>query len=628
METAAESQVEHNMIEHRQSVKTYDLAKPKSQRLRWNLLWTVLLVGVGAAPCWVTLVAGCPTSLGMMSVLMVALDVPLWIATVFAWLSLVKVCKMHNGTDPELRHLPDIKLDSEGKFVKTTGAAEHRLGVTHNKEPSLTHFVVMVGYKEPLELMCKTIDTLAAQTLATKTIMVIGLEQRSSDYAEKIKFFKHRYGNCFLRLIQTVHPYALAGEIPGTASNVNWAVRQSTAIMRDAGLPLDPERTILTKLDTDTLFLPTFLETLEREFLDLDEAKRRDTVFQSILTYNLALDQRYFFTRVTGILRTFLMSGLLIPLNINPMSVYSISLSLARRSGYWRPHYQMEDMNVVLNLMVGTGKSVHICQVPLPTVCGPTSGGSLLEEMSEWCAQARRWTIGASEIFHLFVVKLSRKLFRTRVGLRYGVIFTSYYCVLLASLGPFFVASTVADFICACPDDLSSWQDEDRVGCAFISPRKLFLGLTCTKYVFVFGTAFFADVVHRRCTGVLEPSLGMRGGIAGVVRSLLHFASSLPVLLAYSTVATLAIAELSIRGREVCTHTPAQKTALVSHANTDTTKGKQETTSEAADEDEVSSVDSTPFKLVEMDLDLASDLDVASYRIVDLDVTSYRILDL
>ena len=39
-----------------------------------------------------------------------------WIATVFAWLSLVKVCKMHNGTDPELRQLPDIKLDSEGKL--------------------------------------------------------------------------------------------------------------------------------------------------------------------------------------------------------------------------------------------------------------------------------------------------------------------------------------------------------------------------------------------------------------------------------------------------------------------------------------------------------------------------------
>eukprot|EP00450_Noctiluca_scintillans_P018807 CAMPEP_0194525410 /NCGR_PEP_ID=MMETSP0253-20130528/60866_1 /TAXON_ID=2966 /ORGANISM="Noctiluca scintillans" /LENGTH=620 /DNA_ID=CAMNT_0039370135 /DNA_START=64 /DNA_END=1926 /DNA_ORIENTATION=+ len=620
------------MIEYRQSVKAYDLAKPKSQRLRWNLLWTVLLVGVGAAPCWVTFVAGCPTSLGMTSVLMVALDVPLWIATVFAWLSLVKVCKMYNETDPELRHLPDIKLDSEGKFVKTTRGAAHRLSVMHNKEPSLTHFVVMVGYKEPLALMCKTLDTLAAQTLANKTIMVIGVEQRSSDYAEKIKFFKHRYGNCFLRLIQTVHPYALAGEIPGTASNMNWAVRQSTAIMRDEGSPLDPELTILTKLDTDTLFLPTFLETLEREFLALDKAQRLNTVFQSVLTYNLALDQRYFYTRVTGILRTFLMTGLLIPLNINPMSVYSISLSLARRSGYWRPHYQMEDMNVVLNLMVGISKSVHICGVPLPTVCGPTSGGSLLEELSEWRAQVRRWTIGASEIFHLFVVKMLRRHFRSCVGLRYGVIFTLYHCVLLASLGPFFVFSTVADFICACPDDLSSWQDEDRVGCAFISPRKLFLGLTCTKYVFVFGTVFFADVVHRRCTGVLEPSLGMRGGIAGVARSFLHFASSLPVLLAYSTVATLAIVELSFRGREVCTHTPAQKTALVSsqrcHANINTTEEKQETTSESVDEDAVSSVDSTPFKLVDMDLGLASDLDLASYRIVDLDVTSYRFLDI
>ena len=168
------------------------------------------------------------------------------------------------------------------------------------------------------------------------------------------------------------------------------------------------------------------------------------------------------------------MSGLLIPLNINPMSVYSISLSPARRSGYWRPHYQMEDMNVVLNPHGWDRQERSYLSSASPTICGPTSGGSLLEEMSEWWAQARRWTIGASEIFHLFVVKLSRKHVRTRVGLRYGVIFTSYYCVLLASLGPFFVASIVADFICACPDDLSSWQDEDRVGCAFISPKSCF----------------------------------------------------------------------------------------------------------------------------------------------------------
>ena len=41
--------------------------------------------------------------------------------------------------------------------------------------------------------------------------------------------------------------------------------------MRDEGTPLDPETTLLTKLDTDTLFLPTHFEVLENEFLALSK---------------------------------------------------------------------------------------------------------------------------------------------------------------------------------------------------------------------------------------------------------------------------------------------------------------------------------------------------------------------
>ena len=116
--------------------------------------------------------------------------------------------------------------------------------------------------------------------------------------------------------------------------------------MRDEGMPLDPETTLLTKLDTDTLFLPTHFLALGTQFLALPKEERVAVQFQSVLCYNLGLDERWFFTRVTGILRTFFTIAFLIPLSINTMSVYSMSLSLARKADYWLPNYQMEDMYV------------------------------------------------------------------------------------------------------------------------------------------------------------------------------------------------------------------------------------------------------------------------------------------
>ena len=57
------------------------------------------------------------------------------------------------------------------------------------------------------------------------------------------------------------------------------------------------------------------------------------------------------------------------------------------------------------------GRRLAIVLVPVPTLSGPTSGrfffllflfltsGRVLEqELGEWAAQARRWTIGAAEV--------------------------------------------------------------------------------------------------------------------------------------------------------------------------------------------------------------------------------------
>merc|ERR1719186_1922685 len=72
---------------------------------------------------------------------------------------------------------------------------------------------------------------------------------------------------------------------------------------------------------------------------------------------------------------------------------------------------------------------IHWTGVTVPTISGPTSGRVLEEELEEWALQARRWTIGAGEVFHYFVIKFTNIPFFTFIS--FGFTFILYYVILL-----------------------------------------------------------------------------------------------------------------------------------------------------------------------------------------------------
>jgi hypothetical protein len=145
---------------------------------------------------------------------------------------------------------------------------------------------------------------------------------------------------------------------------------------------------------------------LLRSFLNEPPSTRYQVCWQSPLFYNIALDKRYFFTRVMGILRSYFMVGFLIGGDINIMSIYSMSLGLLVDSRFFHPGYQMDDLTFTLSAMRATGKRIRIRTIAFPTLSGPTSGETMLAEWNEWVTQATRWTIGAAEAFHYFFIKL------------------------------------------------------------------------------------------------------------------------------------------------------------------------------------------------------------------------------
>lgn len=170
----------------------------------------------------------------------------------------------------------------------------------------IRHVVALSCYKEPIELIQRSVDTLAAQSDVNRISMIISFEERTTDVHEKCRALQTHFSQAAFRdLLFTVHPYGLANEIPGKCSNANYALRQ--AVER---LQLDEhantDHILVTTCDADSQFHRHYIAALTYQYIR-DSCPALTTLYQPPLFYNL--DASAFFTRVTGLLRSTLMLG-------------------------------------------------------------------------------------------------------------------------------------------------------------------------------------------------------------------------------------------------------------------------------------------------------------------------------
>jgi len=400
----------------------------------------------------------------------------------------------------------------------------------------IRHQVAICCYKEPLPVITRTVQSLADQTEAKRITMVISFEQKTPDVDKKIEDLSKIFCNSFERLLVTVHPFGKPNEIPGKCSNANYGLRESVRVLQqEMGQFFDPTKIVVTTCDADSKFHPKYIETLTSRFLK--EENPDTAIFQAPLLYNWGLDGTSFVTRVTGLLRSTLMMGALIPFNINTMSIFSFSLKLCMNGNYVHPAYQMDDIICLIRWMGVTGQRLRILLIPVPVISGPTSGSTIELELSEWARQARRWTIGAGEVFHYYVIKADRIPFLPAFS--WGVCFLTYYGILLCSAGLYSLSATVSMVVVikSVPDCITYTM----------------YGLAALQQL-CFLVVFALDVAGPKLMNVQEH--------ISFVRNVLHWILTPFVLIGYSLVELYALHEVMIRGKEVCKHGASKKNAL------------------------------------------------------------------
>jgi hypothetical protein len=323
--------------------------------------------------------------------------------------------------------------------------------------------------------------------------------------------------------------------------------RSAHKYITDKGLNKDSKVAVtITTCDTDSLYHPNYFRVLEAAYNASNPsltAAPRMCVWQPPLFYNWDLDERPFFNRVTGLMRSMMMLGGLISFNLNPMSIFSYPLELGLMAGFINPRYGVDDIIAKVRWMCATNEQVPVLLLPVPVISGPTIGVTFWLEIEEWARQIRRWIVGSSESFHYFIIHFrGQPLFS---GLWWFVMFFMYYAVLLCSAGVFSVLAGI-------PLPWVTYQTLD-FGFARLSLRNIGLVALGFQYI-AFGVAFIIDRLAIRTMTIREK--------ISVGRNILHWLSAPFVLLIYSLIAFWAIMKFVFVGKGMAKHDMAAKDGL------------------------------------------------------------------
>eukprot|EP00340_Litonotus_pictus_P001142 CAMPEP_0170518586 /NCGR_PEP_ID=MMETSP0209-20121228/4243_1 /TAXON_ID=665100 ORGANISM="Litonotus pictus, Strain P1" /NCGR_SAMPLE_ID=MMETSP0209 /ASSEMBLY_ACC=CAM_ASM_000301 /LENGTH=280 /DNA_ID=CAMNT_0010804209 /DNA_START=248 /DNA_END=1087 /DNA_ORIENTATION=+ len=260
------------------------------------------------------------------------------------------------------------------------------------EEVKYKHLFVTYFYKEPLELILHSIENLKTLSHSKEVELLVCLEEGTPDKEDKIEAIRKDHSMHFKELHFSVHPKKVPGEIPGKCSNMNFGLRSMVKYLKANNQDFDPKDYLLTSFDIDTKFDKNYINVLVSQAKELEEAGTLyETIFQPVLYYNWCLENRIILTRITALLRNAMIMGALTPLNINHMSVCSISLELMIEGDFVHPFYQMDDIISYIKWQIKTEKSLNLVALLSPTVSGVPTGKNYCNEIDEWYVQAKRW---------------------------------------------------------------------------------------------------------------------------------------------------------------------------------------------------------------------------------------------
>jgi hypothetical protein len=284
---------------------------------------------------------------------------------------------------------------------RTDWRFQHRiaeaLGRAYAGWDDVYHVVIIPQYREPVAILRRTLDSLAAQQNARQIFVVLAMEAREQGAGQRAQTLESEFEGRFAGILSTYHPAGLPGEVVGKSSNENWAARHAKRLLVDE-LGHDLANLTVTSCDADTVFHPAYFACLTYKFATDPQRHRRFWQSPILLTNNI--------WEAPAPLRVgSALAGVHILANlckrdrvVFPQSTYSLSMQMAEDVGYWDADIIPEDWHMFLKCYYTFSGKVEVDSIYLPTGNDAVRAGTTWRSFVEAYQQHKRHAWGASDI--------------------------------------------------------------------------------------------------------------------------------------------------------------------------------------------------------------------------------------
>ena len=266
-----------------------------------------------------------------------------------------------------------------------------------DKFKSIFHLIVIPTYGEPAEVLRTTFKSLSEINFSKKKIIIAlgGEEKEEEDFLKRAEIIKQEFGHIFYKIIITVHPKDIPGELAGKGSNGRWIGKKAKEFIDQENILY--ENIIVSNFDSDTCAHKEYFGHLTYKYITSKNPTRQS--YQPVPLFNNNIWESPFFIRVASYGTTFwMMSEQVRPERLFTFSSHSMSFKALVDVDFWQADIVSEDSRIFVQCFLEYDGDYKTVPLYLPVSMDAVSGKNWWQSAKAVYKQQRRWAYGAESI--------------------------------------------------------------------------------------------------------------------------------------------------------------------------------------------------------------------------------------
>lgn len=260
------------------------------------------------------------------------------------------------------------------------------------------HLVILPLYKEPVEVVRDTLNTIAASDYPLeKFIVVLTVEEKAGLEGQEVcHVIEKEFGHKFFKFITVTHPAGLEGELQGKGSNEAWAGRIVKEKIIDP-LSIDYKKILVSVFDIDTIVHPKFFSCLTWHYLTADKPLRSS--YQPIPLFTNNIWEAPAFARVFSFSTTFWqMIQQSRYEQLVTFSSHSMPFEPLVEIGFWQNNVVSEDSRIFWQCLLAFDGDWRTVPLHFPVYMDSNLAETFWQTLKNQYKQIRRWLYGAENL--------------------------------------------------------------------------------------------------------------------------------------------------------------------------------------------------------------------------------------